>query len=208
MDRVASRTIDDGIVCEILAVMDHHGPNINEAEKAEVNHLLQGENEGKHVIRQALNITIYRVECMRGERRGDNPLVMRLVEVFVDPRMVQATMCDINEGVGEKQKQRNLEQKVSPSAVVLQRPKQLRVALGFSDEPGNGEQSHDGNGLHGLINFHPDLILQIFRMFEVLVVVDHVVREQCGEKVQDPTENSGDEPQRDKLPDDVVTRKH
>lgn len=175
VNRMASGTIDNRIMSKILTVVDHNCPDVNETEETKVNNLLQREYEREHVIRQALDITVDRVERVRGERCGNNPLVVRLVQILVHPRMMQATVCEIDKGIGEEQEQRKLEQEVSPATVALHRPEQLRVALCLSNKPRNSKQGHDGNGSHGLVDFHANLIFQVFRVLEILVIIDHII---------------------------------
>ena len=47
---VARGAVDDGVVGEVLAVMDEDGPEVDEDEESDVGELLQGEQEGEDVV--------------------------------------------------------------------------------------------------------------------------------------------------------------
>jgi hypothetical protein len=81
---VASGAVDDRVVGNVFAVVDEHGPDVDEDEKRNVGELLEWEDEGKQMVRQALRISVKRVESVRCVRRRHDPLVVRLVEVLVD----------------------------------------------------------------------------------------------------------------------------
>ena len=66
----------------VVPVMDGHGPDVDEHVEAQVEHLVQGEEEGVDVVGQALEEAVYGVEGVAGEGRGDLPHVVRLVEVL------------------------------------------------------------------------------------------------------------------------------
>lgn len=48
--RVASSAIDDGALSNILAIMNHDRPNVDEGEERHVGELLERENEGEDVV--------------------------------------------------------------------------------------------------------------------------------------------------------------
>ena len=76
---MASGAVDDGRVGNVLAVVDHDSPDLDESEQRDVGELLQRENEGEEVVWEGLREAVKRVEGVRGERRGHDPLVVRLV---------------------------------------------------------------------------------------------------------------------------------
>lgn len=59
----------------------------------------------------------------------------------------------------------------------------------LGDEPGHGEDGHDGDAGHSLPNLEPDLVLEIFRVVEGGMVEDEEVGEGGGSKVE---EHGGD----------------
>ena len=76
---MAGSAVDDGRVGDVLAVVDHDSPDLDESEQCDVGELLQREDEGEEVVWEGLGEAVERVEGVRGERRGHDPLVVRLV---------------------------------------------------------------------------------------------------------------------------------
>lgn len=54
---------------------------------------------------------------MRGERRGHNPLVVRLVQLLVEPGVVQSAVDPVNEEIGEADEEGELEKQVPATKV-------------------------------------------------------------------------------------------
>jgi hypothetical protein len=50
VQRVAGGAVDDGVVGEVLAVVDHDGPEVDKDEEEDVGHLLQREDKGEDVV--------------------------------------------------------------------------------------------------------------------------------------------------------------
>ncbi len=67
---------------------DKHGPYIDKDEQRNIGELLQRENERKHMVRHTLNKPVQRMKSMARIRRRHNPLVVRLMQNLVHPRMV------------------------------------------------------------------------------------------------------------------------
>lgn len=63
--------------------MNCYRPDVDEGEQRNVCELVEREQEREDVVGDTLREAIERVESMAGEWRGDNPLVMRLVQVLV-----------------------------------------------------------------------------------------------------------------------------
>lgn len=107
--RVASSAVDDGTVGDILTVMDHDGPEVDEAEEEDICHLLKRENEGENVIRKALGPTVNGVKGVGGKGARHNPLVMGLVQFLVHKRIVEAPMDPVDAEIGESDKEWELQ---------------------------------------------------------------------------------------------------
>lgn len=86
--RVASGTVDHGTVRNVLSVVDHDRPDIDEGEKRNVGELLQWEDEWEEVVWHTLAVAIKRVEGVAGVWRRHDPLVVWLVQCLVDTRVV------------------------------------------------------------------------------------------------------------------------
>ena len=88
MDGVAGRAVDISAVTRVLPFVDESGPHVDEGEESEVSPLVEREHENENRVRQSLDEPVQRVEGKARERRGDDPLVMLLVERFVQKRCV------------------------------------------------------------------------------------------------------------------------
>ena len=85
---VASGTVDDRRVGDILAVMDENSPEIDEYEEGHVGEFLEWEYVWEYVVGDALGESVERVEGVARKGCGHDPLVVRFVQAFVDQRMV------------------------------------------------------------------------------------------------------------------------
>ena len=54
---VVCGAIDHGVGSEVFAVVDHDGPELDEDEEGEVGEFLEGEDEGKEVVWDGLNVS-------------------------------------------------------------------------------------------------------------------------------------------------------
>lgn len=80
---VVGRAVDDarqGVGDPVVPVVDGDGPDVDEDVEDQVEHLVQGEEEGVDVVGQPLQEAVHRVEGVAGEGRGDLPQVVRFVE--------------------------------------------------------------------------------------------------------------------------------
>lgn len=109
---VAGRTVHDGAVGDVLAIMNEDGPQVDKSEQEDVGKLLQGEDEGEDVVRDTLRPAIERVEGVRGVRAGHDPFVVRLVQGLVDAGVVQATVDPVDEEVGKADEEGDLDEAV------------------------------------------------------------------------------------------------
>lgn len=107
--RVARRAINDRAISNIFPIMNHNRPDINKREQRNIREFLQREDKREDMIRQALRPAIQRMESMRRVRRGHDPPMMRLVQGFVDLRVVQPPVDEVDEEVGEEDKERELQ---------------------------------------------------------------------------------------------------
>ena len=51
MRRMASSTVDYRWICDVFSIVDHDGPDVDEAEQCDVSKFLEWENEGEDVVR-------------------------------------------------------------------------------------------------------------------------------------------------------------
>ena len=150
--------------------MDEHSPDLHEEEKPQVRKFLQREDEWEEVVWQALEESIDRVESHGRIGRWHDPLVVCFMHRFVDQGMVQTTVDSIYAEIGEKQEKRELEPIVPTSWSVCKGIVELGVALHFGEEERGCEESNEGHGANGLTDFHSDLVLEEFRVFEGCLV--------------------------------------
>ena len=64
----------------VVPVVDGDGPDVDEDVQGQVEHLVEGEEEGVDVVGQPLEKAVYWVEGVAGKGRGHLPHVVRLVE--------------------------------------------------------------------------------------------------------------------------------
>ena len=67
---MTGRTVHDGAVGDVLAIMNEDGPQVDKSEQEDVGKLLQGENEGEDVVRDTLGPAIEREACVGSCIRG------------------------------------------------------------------------------------------------------------------------------------------
>ena len=186
---VAGGAVDDGAVGDVLAVVDEDGPEVDEAEEEDVGELLQREDEGEDVVGDALRPAVERVEGVRGEGAGHDPLVVRLVQGLVDQRVVEAAVNPVDAEIGEGDEQRELDDAVVREGLFGEGVVELRVSADFGDEEGGRQEGHDGHGLHGLLDLHGDLVLEELGVLDGGLVPDENVGEGGGDEVGDDAEN-------------------
>nr|POE65074.1 hypothetical protein CFP56_34742 [Quercus suber] len=165
---VAGGAVDDGRVGDVLAVVDHDGPDLDEGEEGDVGELLQREDEGEEVVGHALRVAVERVEGVRGVRGGHDPFVVGLVDAFVQDWVVQRAVDPVDAEVGEHDEDGELDDVVPATHPFEERMGEAglgdgvvdeAVATDFGDEEGDGEDGHDWDGLHSLSDLHAHLVL-------------------------------------------------
>ena len=188
VNRVARGAIDDGVVGNVLAVVNQNGPEVDKDEQADIGKLLERENEGEDVVRQALGVAVKRVEGVAGEGGGHDPLVVRLVKVLVDPGVVKAAMDPVDGEVGKQEEERELEPIVPGRGGFLELVVELTEASNFEEHERGGHQSHTRHGRVGLLDLEPDLVLEELGMLKCLFVEDEEVGETSKDEIIEKTE--------------------
>lgn len=93
---------------ETERLTDKHGPYIDKDEQRNIGKFLQRKDKRKHMVRHTLSEPVQRMESMARIRCRHNPLVVRLMQNLVHPRMVQTSVDPIYEEVGKGDKERDL----------------------------------------------------------------------------------------------------
>lgn len=100
-------------------------------------------------------------------------------------------MDPVDEEIGEEDEEGELQVVVGGEGGGGGGVVQLGVAADFGQEEGHGQQGHDGHGGHGLVDFEPDLVLEVFRVLEGCVVEDEDVGRGRADEVDEETEEPG-----------------
>ena len=180
---VTRSTIQHRPMRDILAIMYENRPKLHEEEKTQVRELLQREDERKQMIRQTLQEAINRMEGHRCIRGRHDPFMMRLVQVFVNGRMVQPAMDEVDAEVGEDEEERELAPVVPGAWAVREGIVELGVAADLGEEQGHGEEGDERHCVDGLADFHADLVFEEFGVFEGCLVEDEDVGEGGDDEV-------------------------
>lgn len=80
---VVGRAVDDVRQAggdAIVAVVNGDGPDVDEDVQGQVEHLVEGEEEGVDVVREPLQEAVHRMEGVAGEGGGDLPQVVWFVK--------------------------------------------------------------------------------------------------------------------------------
>ena len=189
---MAGGAVDEGGVGDVFAVVDKDGPDIDKSKQRNVGEFLQREEEGEHVVGDALREAVERVERMARKRGRHDPLVVRLVQALVEFGVVQPAMDPVDEEVGEGDEKGELEEVVKGKGGVVGAIVEEGVAADFGNEEGSGEDGHDGEGGVGLFDFERDLVFEVFGVREGGVVEDEEVGEAGAEVVDDEAEEPGE----------------
>lgn len=68
----------------VVAIVDRNGPDVDKDVEGQVQNLMEGEEEGVEVVREALEEAVQGMEGVAGEGGGDLPYVVRFVKQLVD----------------------------------------------------------------------------------------------------------------------------
>lgn len=139
------------------------------------------------MVRYTLCEAVKRMESMARIWRRHDPLVMRLVQSFVNARVVQSSVNPIDEEIGKEDEEWELKDIVQPKGGVGRRIVEFGVPSYFPNEKGNREDCHDGKGNRGLLDLEFDLVLEVFRVGEGGMVEDEDVRQASTDEVDDKT---------------------
>jgi hypothetical protein len=176
VERVAGSAIDNRVVAQVLAIVNENGPEVDEDKEQDANPLLHREEEGEDVVGQTLKSTIDRVESVAGEGGRHNPLVVSLVKVLVDARVVQIAVNPVDAEITEDNKGGKLEDIPPEARTFFGGVVELAVATDFGEEDWGVQDGHDWHRLVGLLDFKPNLVLDVLRVVQGALVEDELVR--------------------------------
>lgn len=98
---MAGCSVDHRAVGNVFAVVNQHGPEVDESEEEDVGQLLEREDEREHVVRDTLRPAVKWVKSVGGEGTRHNPFVVRLVQGLINKRVVQAAVNPVDAEIGE-----------------------------------------------------------------------------------------------------------
>lgn len=127
------------------------------------------------MIGYTLRKSVEWMKRMASVRCGHDPLMVRFVKSFVDFRMMQAPVDPIDEKIGEQDEERELEIVVQAERGIGRGVIKFGVTAHFAEEKGGREDGHDGKRSQSLLDFEPDLILEVLGMHEGCVVENKYV---------------------------------
>ena len=81
---MARGAIYNGTIGHVLAIVDHHGPDLDEGEEGDIREFVEWEQKGKDVVGDALAEAVDGVERVAREGRGHYPFVVRFMEPLID----------------------------------------------------------------------------------------------------------------------------
>ena len=139
------------------------------------------------MVRETLSETVERVKGVTGEGSRHDPLVVRLVEGSIDPRMVQTAMNPIDGEIGEGQEERELQDVVPSSRTVFGEIVELRMTPDFCEKERHGAKRHDRHCLVRLQHLEPYLVFQISGVLECVLVENKKVGERGEDEVDKNT---------------------
>lgn len=172
---MACSTVDDRVVGEILAVVDHDRPEVDKHKECNIGHLLKRKDEREDVVRQGLSEAIKRVEGVAGKGSRHNPLVVKLVQILVDQTVVKPAMSPVDAKVGKKKEEWELKEVIPQAGSIFGGVVQFAVASNFEEEEGRCDDGHDWHGLVGCNDLHADLIFNESRVLKGALVEDEYV---------------------------------
>lgn len=142
------------------------------------------------MVRDTLRPPVQRMKRVTRERRRDDPLMVRLVEVLIHPRVVQPTVDPVDAEVGEDDEERELEECVEGEGGVCGEVVELGVVAHLCDEERRRQRGHDWDRAVRLLLFELDLVAQEFGVLHGVLVEDEVEGDCCCQVVED----EGEEP--------------
>jgi len=100
---------------------------------------------------------------------------MRLVQVLVDAWMMQPSVNPVDEKVREKEEQGELDDVVPHARTFFSGVINLAVASNLKPERCCSEDCHPWQRLQRLPYLHANLVLEVFRVLECLVIKNEVI---------------------------------
>lgn len=191
MHGMTSGSVHNRAVGDILAIMNEDSPEVDEGKEEDIGHFLQGEEEGEHMVWHTLGPAVQGVESVGGVRARHDPFVMRLVEGFVDARVVKATVDPVDEEIGEEDEEGELQDAVIREGLLGNGVIELGVAPDFQNKERRSQQGHWGHGAHGLLHFHGDLVSQELGVVVGGFVPDEDIRERRNHEVDQESKDPG-----------------
>ncbi len=137
------------------------------------------------MVRDTLSKPVQRMKRMARIRRRHNPLVVRLVQNFVHPRMMQTSVDPIYEEIGKGDKEWDLYIIVEGKGSVRRSVVEFCVATNFADEEGGGEDGHQRHGDQTLPDFKTNLVFEVFGVSKSGVVENEDIGKGCADEVDD-----------------------
>lgn len=116
-----------------------------------------------------------------------------LVKVLVYKRMVKSAVDEVDKEVGEENEYGELEPIVGCKGGLVEAIVEFGVATHLGEKEGYGQNGHDGHGNVRLLHFEPNLVLEIFRVFEGVFVEDEQIGRAGNEKVDKDAEDPADD---------------
>lgn len=95
--------------------MNGNCPDIDQDVQAQVNHLVQREDERVDVVRQTLEEAIHGVKSMTCKGSGNLPDVMWLVDVLIHKSMMKASVDPVDQHVSEKEEGQHTNDELKPA---------------------------------------------------------------------------------------------
>lgn len=141
----------------------------------------------------------------RKKKTLTDPLVVWLVNVFVNAWVVLQTMNPIDAKIVESHVRDCREHQKGP-AIVAHIAIEQAVATNLGQEPRQGQDVDDGHGAHRRVDLLANLILQEARVVLEPPVVDEVVGKRAKDKVKRGCADLGEDEDRYDLAVDVLTR--
>mmetsp|Transcript_15909 Transcript_15909/g.42820 ORF Transcript_15909/g.42820 Transcript_15909/m.42820 type:complete len:241 (+) Transcript_15909:727-1449(+) len=175
-----------------VAVVDRDGPHVDGDEHADPEHLVHWEDKDSNVVGEALDKAVERVEGVRGEGRGHLPLVVGLVDVFVEEGEVEPPVEPIDEAVCEHEEHEDREEEVG-QPIVAHVVIEAAVALQLPDGHDGHEHGHLRDGAQRELELQAHLPRDPLLILHPLAVKEEVEVSNRGKQVHDRTANGVDQ---------------